>query len=192
MFHHSTREKRPIYSFGQGCEGEPLTETKLLCKAISLFRSQGGPGTININTNASLPQSIDPLAKAGLSSIRASINSARESYYNSYYRPASFTFSDVKETIRQAKAHSLFVSLNYLFFPGINDTEDELTALIGFLQDTKADLIQMRNLSLDPEIYLSRLPQDPQSPIMGLKNFMKRIKKNCPWIKFGYFNPYLG
>jgi hypothetical protein len=31
-----------------------------------------------------------------------------------------------------------------------------------------------------------------QSPVMGLKNFMKRIKKNCPWIGFGYFNPYLG
>ena len=192
MLHHGTREKKPIYSFGQGCEGEPLTETKLLCKAITLFRSQGGLGTVNINTNASLPESIEPLAKAGLSSIRASINSARESYYNSYYRPASFTFADVKETIRQAKAHNLFVSLNYLFFPGINDTEDELAALIDFLQDTKADLIQMRNLSLDPEIYLSRLPQEPQSPIMGLKNFMKRIKKNCPWIKFGYFNPYLG
>ena len=192
MLHHASREKRPIYSFGQGCEGEPLTETKLLCKAITLFRSQGGPGTVNINTNASLPASIEPLAKAGLSSIRASINSARESYYNSYYRPASFTFDDVKETIRQAKAHNLFVSLNYLFFPGINDTEDELAALIEFLQDTKADLIQMRNLSLDPEVYLSRLPKEPQSPIMGLKNFMKRIKKNCPWITFGYFNPYLG
>ncbi len=192
MLHHGSREKKPIYSFGQGCEGEPLTETKLLCKAITLFRSQGGRGTVNVNTNASLPGSIEPLAKAGLTSIRASINSARESYYNSYYRPASFTFADVKETIRQAKAHHLFVSLNYLFFPGINDTEDELAALIDFLQDTKADLIQMRNLSLDPEIYLSRLPEEPQSPIMGLKNFMKRIRKNCPWIKFGYFNPYLG
>jgi hypothetical protein len=50
----------------------------------------------------------------------------------------------------------------------------------------------MRNLSLDPEIYLSRLPQLEQSPVMGLKNFMKRIRKNCPWIRFGYFNPYLG
>ncbi|WP_462324057.1 radical SAM protein [Desulfoplanes sp.] len=192
MLHHNAREKRAVYSFGQGCEGEPLTEAVLLEKSIATFRAGGGKGTVNINTNASLPETMAPLAKAGLSSIRASMNSAREEMYNAYYRPASFTFSDVKATICQAKANGLHVSLNYLFFPGINDTEAELDALIGFLQETKADFIQMRNLSLDPEIYLSRLPDSANSPVMGLKNFMKRIRKNCPWIKFGYFNPYLG
>jgi wyosine [tRNA(Phe)-imidazoG37] synthetase (radical SAM superfamily) len=192
MLHHNAREKRAVYSFGQGCEGEPLTEAALLEKSIARFRAEGGKGTVNINTNASLPETMAPLAKAGLSSIRASMNSAQEAIYNAYYRPASFTFSDIKQTILEAKAHDLHVSLNYLFFPGLNDTEAELASLIGFLQDTKADFIQMRNLSLDPEIYLSRLPQLEQSPVMGLKNFMKRIRKNCPWIRFGYFNPYLG
>jgi wyosine [tRNA(Phe)-imidazoG37] synthetase (radical SAM superfamily) len=192
MLHHNAREKRAVYSFGQGCEGEPLTEAALLEKSIARFRAEGGNGTVNINTNASLPETMAPLAKAGLSSIRASMNSAQEAIYNAYYRPASFTFSDIKQTILEAKAHDLHVSLNYLFFPGLNDTEAELASLIGFLQDTKADFIQMRNLSLDPEIYLSRLPQLEQSPVMGLKNFMKRIRKNCPWIRFGYFNPYLG
>jgi hypothetical protein len=27
---------------------------------------------------------------------------------------------------------------------------------------------------------------------MGLANFKKRLKKACPWLEFGYFNPYLG
>ena len=26
---------------------------------------------------------------------------------------------------------------------------------------------------------------------MGLRNFRKRLRKACPWLKFGYFNPYL-
>jgi wyosine [tRNA(Phe)-imidazoG37] synthetase (radical SAM superfamily) len=192
MLHHNSREKHAVYSFGQGCEGEPLTEAALLEKAIAAFRAQGGKGTVNINTNASLPETMAPLARAGLSSIRASMNSARESLYNAYYRPATFTLEDVKTTICQAKKHALHVSLNYLFFPGVNDTEAELEALTHFLHETRADFIQMRNLSLDPEIYLSRLPQEAGSPIMGLKNFMKRIRKDCPWVQFGYFNPYLG
>ncbi|PIE69042.1 MAG: radical SAM protein [Deltaproteobacteria bacterium] len=193
MLHHNAREKRAVYSFGQGCEGEPLTEAKLIQQSIARFRAKGGKGTVNINTNGSLPHTIEGLAHAGLSSIRVSLNSVRTDLYNAYYRPASFTFADVTTTICQAKAHGLYVSLNYLFFPGINDTEAELDALLGFLEQTRPDFIQMRNLSLDPDIYLARLPNQVEpSPSMGLTNLMKRIKKNCPWITFGYFNPYVG
>ena len=31
----------------------------------------------------------------------------------------------------------------------------------------------------------------PYSRNMGLRNFRKRLKKACPWLRFGYFNPYL-
>lgn len=187
---HSKRAKNPVMSFGQGCEGEPLTEAALLTDAIALFRSGGGRGTVNINTNASLPDTIPGLAKAGLDSIRVSMNSARESVYNSYYRPHGYTFADVCRTIATAKEHGLFVSLNYLFFPGVNDVESELEALTGLVSSTRPDYIQMRNLSLDPELYLGCVG-DPTEPSMGLGNFMKRLKKACPWINYGYFNPYL-
>ena len=30
------------------------------------------------------------------------------------------------------------------------------------------------------------------APSMGLGVFMKRLKKLCPWLRYGYFNPYLG
>ncbi len=30
------------------------------------------------------------------------------------------------------------------------------------------------------------------APSMGLAVFMKRLKKLCPWLRYGYFNPYLG
>ncbi|SFL34816.1 Radical SAM superfamily protein [Desulfomicrobium norvegicum] len=187
---HSKRAKNPVMSFGQGCEGEPLTEAALLTEAIALFRGAGGRGTVNINTNASLPDTMPGLAKAGLDSIRVSLNSARESVYNSYYRPHGYTFADVRRTIVTAKEHGLFVSLNYLFFPGVNDVESELEALTDLVASARPDYIQMRNLSLDPELYLGCVG-DPTEPSMGLGNFMKRLKKACPWINYGYFNPYI-
>ena len=190
MHLHSKRAKNPVLSFGQGCEGEPLTEAPLLTEAIARFRIEGGRGTVNVNTNASLPDTIPALAKAGLDSIRVSMNSAREAVYNCYYRPHGYTFADVCRTIATARAHEIFVSLNYLFFPGVNDTESELAALTDLVTQTKPNYIQMRNLSLDPELYLGCVGE-PTEPSMGLGNFMKRLKKACPWINYGYFNPYL-
>lgn len=190
MHLHSKRAKNPVLSFGQGCEGEPLTEASLLTEAVALFRSEGGRGTVNINTNASLPDTIPDLAKAGLDSIRVSINSARETIYNSYYRPHGYTFADVCRSVATAREHELFVSINYLFFPGINDTESELAALTDLVTQTRPNYIQMRNLSLDPELYLGCVGEPTESS-MGLGNFMKRLKKACPWINYGYFNPYL-
>ena len=189
---HQKRESRtPVYSFGQGCEGEPLTEAALISKAIRLFRSSGGKGTVNLNTNASLPQAINDLAKAGLSSMRVSLNSCREEVYNPYYRPQGYTFENVLQSIANAKAGGVFVSLNLLYFPGVSDGEIEIEALIDLITRHKADFIQLRNLNIDPELYLELLKGIDFGPTMGLNNFRKRILKACPWVRFGYFNPYL-
>ncbi|MCF8038442.1 MAG: radical SAM protein [Desulfohalobiaceae bacterium] len=188
---HARHESRPIFSFGQGCEGEPLLEASLIGEACRMYRQEQGIGTININTNGSLPATIPDLAGSGLSSIRVSLNSGQEEHYSSYYRPGSYGFAEVKETIRAAKSHGLFVSLNYLFFPGFNDTEQEYAAFSRLLEETGPDFIQLRNLNLDPELYLQTL-NPAQSPFMGFHNFKKRLKKDFPWIRTGYFNPWLG
>jgi pyruvate-formate lyase-activating enzyme len=187
---HARREKRPILSFGQGCEGEPLTEARRITQAVQRFRQAGGPGTVNINTNASLTDALEPLAKAGLSSIRVTLASAQPEAYARYHAPQGYRFADVAASIAEAKAQGLFVSLNYLFFPGVSDTEAELDALLSLLTDTRPDYIQMRNLSLDPERYLEHMGV-PTSPCMGLHHFLARIRAACPWVRFGYFNPYL-
>ncbi len=191
MLYHSKREKRPILSFGQGCEGEPLLQYETIKKAIEIYiKEHKGPHTININTNGSLPVAIYELAKAGLNSIRVSMNSADEKKYMAYYRPISYSFKDVQKSIEVAKEEGLFVSLNYLFFPGISDTEEEFEALVNLVDKYKIDLIQLRNLNIDPELYLNCI-SSIKTPYMGLSNFMKRLKKQCPWIRFGYFNPFL-
>ena len=198
MAEHGRREKRPVFSFGQGCEGEPLTEAKVICEAVSRFRRDGGQGTVNINTNASLPDAVEAFAAAGGSSIRVSMSSADPALYAAYYRPNGYDFAAVRESIARAKAGGLFVSLNFLFFPGVSDTEAELAALSALIDEHKVDFVQLRNLNLDPELYMrvatesGALADQARVAAMGLKNFRKRLKKACPWLRFGYFNPYLG
>lgn len=192
MRRHESRERRPIFSFGQGCEGEPLTEAELICEAVKQYRSDGGTGTVNVNTNGSRPQVMPALKIAGTNSIRVSLNSARKGPYEAYYRPKSYTFDDVKTAIAKAHDVGLYVSLNLLFFPGITDTEEEFDALVELGECCKYDFIQLRNLNLDPELYLKLMAPFGHSPSMGLINFKKRLSKALPWIKYGYFNPYLG
>lgn len=189
MLYHQQNEAEPIYSFGQGCEGEPLTQAPLLVEAVKLFRSKGGKGTVNLNSNASMPRWIEELALAGLNSLRVSMNSARESVYNRYYRPTNYTFSDVRSSIQTAKEHGLFVSLNLLYFPGITDCEEEVEALIELVNAYKVDFIQLRNLNIDPEMYLRLLEGIEFGPSVGLANFTKRLLHYCPHLHFGYFNP---
>jgi pyruvate-formate lyase-activating enzyme len=196
MLRHAEREPKPVFSFGQGCEGEPLTEAPTIAEAIRRFRAAGGKGTVNINTNASLPDRIPLLAEAGLNAVRVSLNSARPAFYSAYYRPKGYAFEDVRGAIVAAKESSLYVCLNFLFFPGVSDTEEELEALSELIANTRVDFVQLRNLNLDPELYLKTLAQAEGSPplgaSMGFLNFKKRLRKSFPDLGFGYFNPYVG
>ena len=196
---HSGRETRtPIYSFGQGCEGDPLMNPDLLVESVRQFRAGEGPGTVNCNTNASRTDAVIRLAKAGLTSMRVSLNSARAELYNRYYRPSGYSFDDVRASIREARSRGVWVSLNLLVFPGVTDTEEELDALAHLVGENGVSMIQWRNLNIDPEWYFKLMSggEGPEklelSPSMGLTSFMKRLKKLCPWLRYGYFNPYLG
>ncbi len=189
MLYHAEQEPEPIFSFGQGCEGEPLTQGDLLIESIKLFRQKGGKGTVNLNSNASLPNVIAKLADAGLNSLRISLNSARAEVYQPYYRPVNYTFADVCKSMEEARARGLFISLNLLYFPGISDCEEELSALIKLVNSYHINFIQLRNLNIDPEMYLDLLKGLDFGPCVGLQNFKKRLKKSCPHLEFGYFNP---
>lgn len=191
MLHHGSRAEKPIYSFGQGCEGEPLTESALLLETVRLFRAEGGRGTVNLNSNASMPEKVAELSEAGLTSMRVSLNSAREESYNRYYRPVNYGFADVAASITAAKERGVHVALNLLFFPGFTDTELETQALADLVKKTQVDFIQLRNLNIDPEYYLELMNGVETGPALGFINFKKRLKKECPRLGFGYFNPYI-
>ena len=188
---HLQEAEDPLVSFGQGCEGEPLLQGKTLKEAVKLIRGQIGAGTINLNTNGSLPQTVAELRDQGLDSIRVSLNSAREAYYHAYYRPRGYSYSDVTCAIRAMKSGGGFVSINLLTLPGLTDEEEEVEAIIRLIDQTGIDLIQMRNLNIDPEWYLRGIGYRSGGRIIGILEMMKRIRAAHPQVNFGYFNPCL-
>jgi wyosine [tRNA(Phe)-imidazoG37] synthetase (radical SAM superfamily) len=108
ILHHVTGVENSVVSFGQGCEGEPLLRGKDLSRAISLVRGKTGKGTINLNTNGSLPDAVRLLINSGLDSIRISLNSPTEKYYERYFRGQGFTFNDVKRSLAAALDSGIF------------------------------------------------------------------------------------
>lgn len=178
-----------VVSFGQGCEGEPLLARELLPDSIRAIRGETDRGTINLNTNASLPRVVEQMCEAGLDAIRVSLNSPRVPLYDAYYRPANYSFDDVRETLQVMRRFDRFRSINYLVFPGVTDTEEELEAMSAFVEEADLDLIQMRNLNIDPELYAQILPAGSVREGMGLAEFMRRLSARFPHLQYGYFNP---
>jgi MoaA/NifB/PqqE/SkfB family radical SAM enzyme len=188
---HLKGARRAVVSFGQGCEGEPLLQVETLKESILLMRRSTSRGTINLNSNGSLPQAVMSLREAGLDSIRVSLNSCRPEHYHAYFRPRGFTFEDARDSIKAMKTHGGFASINYFVFPGFTDSENELDALCRLIEETGLDLIQMRNLNIDPEWYIRELRIDMTGKTVGIRNLISRVKKQFPGIRFGYFNPCL-
>jgi len=188
---HLQTAERAIVSFGQGCEGEPLLQAEVIEQAIRRIRKATGRGTVNLNSNASLPASIGRLAAAGLDSIRVSLNSVQEPYYNRYYRPKGYSFEDVRQSVRVMKEAGGFVSLNYFILPGFTDSEPEFAALCRFLEEFRPDFIQLRNLNMDPEWYLSTLGFAGGEKSLGIRTWHGRLQQLFPSLRYGYFNPCL-
>jgi pyruvate-formate lyase-activating enzyme len=183
---HLKQAQNAIVSFGQGCEGDPILQAEVICAAVREMRRATDRGTINFNSNASLPDAIDQLAAAGVESIRVSLNSAQETLYSAYYRPRGYRFADVVESLRRAKRAGLYTMLNYLVFPGVSDRPEEIEALGGLVEEIGVDMIQMRNLSLDPVVYLTALGVTGQG--VGMLEMLMRHKARFPKLQYGYFN----
>ncbi len=187
---HILRVKRAVVSFGQGCEGEPLTAVKAIAPAIEMIREKTDKGTINLNTNASVPESVKTLCNAGLDSMRVSMNSVRKSCYQAYFRPKSYEFSDVIQSIDIAKEKGKFVSINYLNCPGFTDSQKEVDALVQFIGTHGVDMIQWRNLNFDPKHYtrIMEMAEKGGRPT-GMANLIENLTRKFPNLIHGYFNP---
>lgn len=188
---HLEGAPRPVVSFGQGCEGEPLLQSHVIAEAIRTMRRVSNRGTINLNTNGSLPDAVASLCAAGLDSIRVSINSCQPHAYNAYFRPRGYQFEALARSLQIVHAHGGFTSLNYFILPGFTDQEEEWSALCAFLERTQVDLIQLRNLNIDPEWYLKNLTAAQGEKAMGIRQWLDRLRQRFPELRFGYFNPCL-
>jgi len=188
---HLKHAANPIASFGQGCEGEPLLQTWLIEGSIRNVRARTKRGIINMNTNASRPALIERLCAAGLDSIRVSLNSAQRDFYHAYYRPKDYSFDDVVESMTIARRNKVWVSINYLIFPGFTDSRAEFSALKKLLKKTGIDMIQARNLNIDPVWYSDSLGISRQrtGKPLGMVNWINTVREEFPEVKLGYFNP---
>jgi hypothetical protein len=80
-----------------------------------------------------------------------------------------------------------FVSINLLVFPGVTDRQDEVEALLSLVGTTHLDMIQMRNLSIDPDLYLRIVPSRHDRCI-GIRNLLRLLRQEFPALEIGYFN----
>lgn len=178
-----------IISFGQGCEGEPSLAADNIAAGIKLIRAKTKKGQINMNSNVGWTEGVKKIIDAGLDSLRVSIISAREEGYDAYYR-ASYHLNNVKESIRYALDKGVYVSLNLLYFPGFNDREEELAAWQAFFRELPVQMIQVRNLNIDPDAFLAIMPPR-QGKILGTKYFLKILHEEFPQLIIGSFSHYV-
>jgi pyruvate-formate lyase-activating enzyme len=186
---HLERVPDGVVSFGQGCEGEPLVMGDLLVEAVRRIRAVTDRGTINLNSNASQPEVVERLAEAGLDAMRVSLNSPRSEVYAAYYQPRGYGIEQVEASVHAMRRRDRFVSINYLVFPGVSDTDDELEALESFIARTGLQMIQWRNLNIDPELYARCLPPGVLRPGFGMRALIDRLRRRFPDLRHGYFNP---
>ncbi|HEY8692804.1 MAG TPA: radical SAM protein [Chloroflexota bacterium] len=172
---HLEAAPNAMISLGQGCEGEPVLNSRNV-EIVRRVRRRTSRGVINVNTNGSRPAMLRRLIDAGLGSIRVSVFSARDEVFRRYYRPVGYSLTDVRECLRLASSAGLFTSINLLTFPGITDDSEEVEALVDMLTTTGAELVQLRNLNLDPEQLFASLEGIDFAPI-GIRAMAARFKQ---------------
>lgn len=186
MAHHLENAPAAITSFGQGCEGEPALAAETIVEAVHRVRGLTDRGTINMNSNAGYTQGIREVCEAGLDSIRVSLISAREEVYNAYYRPRDYSLSNVRQSIMAARENGVYVSLNLLVFPGLTDREEETEALCQLIQETGVNMVQLRNLNIDPDFLLKKMPPEG-GEVIGIPAFVEQLR-TIPDLQVGNFS----
>jgi len=186
MLHHLNASDDAIISFGQGCEGEPSTRGVDIAEAIRRVRQATDRGFININTNAGLTDMIKLIADAGLDLMRVSTISALDDHYNAYYRPRLYGVEHVGRSLKYAADKGVYTSINYLIFPGVTDREEEIEAMVDFINKNEVKLIQMRNLNIDPEWYFNHIPKQ-RGELLGMKSMLEIFRQECPNTVIGSF-----
>jgi pyruvate-formate lyase-activating enzyme len=183
--YHLGGEDARIVSFGQGCEGEPLTRAAALEEATRRIREEHPEATIHVNTNGSSPEALRRLAEAGCNSVRISAISFTDAVFRAYYRPVGYGLDDVVECGRVMRDAGGQVCLNLLTFPGVTDAPEELERTAGACREMGVEQIQWRSLNVDHDWLLEGLPTP--SPGIGMLGALERLRRELPDVRHGNF-----
>jgi pyruvate-formate lyase-activating enzyme len=182
---HLSAGEANFVSFGQGCEGEPLTRGAALVEATRRIRSAWPDATVHINTNGSRPDVLRRLVDAGLNSIRISIFSLDDERFRAYYRPVGYGLEQVAQCAELVSAAGGQVTINLLTFPGISDAPAEIEALVAFVRGHRVRQVQLRSLNVDPHWLLARIPHPTRG--IGMRQFVKELTTRCADLQLGNF-----
>ena len=182
---HLSADRANFVSFGQGCEGEPLTRGAALVEATRRIRSAWPLATIHINTNGSRPDVLRRLIDAGLNSIRISIFSLDDERFRAYYRPVGYGLEQVAQCAELMAAAGGQVTINLLTFPGISDAQPEIEALVAFVQRHRVHQVQLRSLNVDPHWLLEQIPNPTRG--IGMRRFVRELTARCAGLQLGNF-----
>ncbi|HXA28937.1 MAG TPA: radical SAM protein [Candidatus Angelobacter sp.] len=183
--YHLTGEDAHIVSFGQGCEGEPLTRDDALAEATARIRRLHPDATIHVNTNGSSPVALQRLIDAGCNSVRISAISFTDAVFRAYYRPIGYSLDDVLECGRVMQRAGGQVCLNLLTFPGVTDAPDELDRTLDACKDMGVRQVQWRSLNVDHDWLVRVLP--PTEPGLGMRAALDRFRRDLPELEHGNF-----
>jgi molybdenum cofactor biosynthesis enzyme MoaA len=149
------------------------------------MRLQTPGGTININSHGGNHKQLQKIFKAGLDAIRVTIFSLVEENYNLYHRPQNYKLGQVFNSIKAALDQNIQVSLNLLVLPGFTDQPQEVEALLGFLEENPVDMIQMRNLNIDPDVIDQHMGF--KSAGIGITSMIATLQREAPAVRLGSY-----
>ncbi len=178
-------EEAAIVSFGQGCEGEPLTRGRLLVEATRRIHARHPGATIHVNTNGSRPRVLERMIAAGCASVRISAISFTDRIFRAYYRPIGYGLEEVVECGRLMHRAGGQVCLNLLTFPGMTDVPAELEATAAACREMGVDQVQWRTLNVDHDWLVSRLPE--LEPGVGMAGALGALRDRLPGVSHGNF-----
>jgi pyruvate-formate lyase-activating enzyme len=183
-YHLDGRHAR-IVSFGQGCEGEPLTRDATLAEAVAAIRARHPAATIHVNTNGSRPEALRRLVEAGCNSVRVSAISFTDPVFRAYYRPVDYGLEEViacGEVMAEAGGQ---VCLNLLTFPGLTDVPEELARTAAACRAMGVRQLQWRSLNVDHDWLVRVMPTQP--PAIGMTQALAWMRSELPGVEHGNF-----
>jgi pyruvate-formate lyase-activating enzyme len=183
--HFLQGEEAAIVSFGQGCEGEPLTRGRALVEATARVRARHPTATIHVNTNGSRPRVLAQMVGAGCRSVRISAISFTDSVFRAYYRPAGYGLEEVVECGRLMSRAGGQVCLNLLTFPGISDSPAELERTAAACREMGVHQVQWRTLNVDHDWLVETVP--PVEPGIGMAAALGWMRQRLPGVAHGNF-----
>jgi len=108
-------------------------------------------------------------------------------FYLEEYKAVGISGETIKE-IPEDEWIPLPYGSQLMELPGFTDQPDEIEALESLIRNYNIDMIQWRNLNIDPELYWEEMNPLAQDGI-GIKKMIEYFRGKFPYLKHGYFTP---